>query len=220
MGPAQFLDQLADADDLRRVQANGGLIQNDELRAAQQRLRNAHALAITLGQAADEPGQHIFQPGAAGSFQHLFFALSLLFDALQFRCKIQIFLYGHLRVKRRLLGQVAHTGLGLLGFFRQAEARHLHLTRGGRKVAGEDVHDGGFARTIRPQQTKNLPIPHREGQIFNGWAGAVFFAQMRNFDHSKRSFVSESRLSRRSSPGRKTAFGFMLVYFRWKMCNF
>ena len=104
MGPAQFLDQFADADDLRRVQANGGLIQNDELRAAQQRLRNAHALAITLGQAADEPGQHIFQPGAAGSFQHLFFALSLLFDALQFRCKIQIFLHGHLRVKRRLLG--------------------------------------------------------------------------------------------------------------------
>ena len=46
---AQFPDQFTDADDLRRVQADRGLIQNDQLRAAQKSLRNAHALAVALG---------------------------------------------------------------------------------------------------------------------------------------------------------------------------
>ena len=59
MGLAQFPDQFTDADDLRRVQADRGLIQNDQLRAAQKSLRNAHALAVALGQAADEPGHHL-----------------------------------------------------------------------------------------------------------------------------------------------------------------
>ena len=191
---AQLPNEVADLDDLRGVQPHGGLIQNDELRAAQQRLRNAHPLTVALGQAADDPGQHFFQPGAAGSFQHLFFALSLLFDALQFRCKIQIFLHGHLRVKRRLLGQVAHTGLGLLGFFRQAEARHLHLTLGGCQIAGEDIHNGGFARAVGPQQAVDLAVRHRKREILHSRAAAVGLAQVRNFDHSKLSFVSEAVL--------------------------
>ena len=79
----QLPDQSADLDDLCRVKAHGRLVQNDELRRAQQCLRNAHALAVALGQTADEPGQHLFQPGAAGSFAHLFFAVGLLFDAFQ-----------------------------------------------------------------------------------------------------------------------------------------
>ena len=114
----QLPDQSADLDDLCRVKAHGRLVQNDELRRAQQCLRNAHALAVALGQTADEPGQHLFQPGAAGSFAHLFFAVGLLFDAFQLCSKIQIFLHRHFRVKGRLFGQIAHTGLcgiGLLG---------------------------------------------------------------------------------------------------------
>ena len=184
----QLPDQSADLDDLCRVKAHGRLVQNDELRRAQQCLRNAHTLAVALGQTADEPGQHLFQPGAAGSFAHLFFAVGLLFDAFQLCSKIQIFLHRHFRVERRLLGQIAHTGLGLLGLLRQAEARHLHFTGGGGKVAGEDIHDRGLARAVGAEQAEDLAVAHRKGQIFNGRVRAILFAQMRYFDHSKRSF--------------------------------
>ena len=62
VGLAQLPDEFAHFDHLRRVQAHGRLVQNDDLWAAQQSLRNAHPLFIALGQAADEPGQHFFQP--------------------------------------------------------------------------------------------------------------------------------------------------------------
>lgn len=77
--PAQLPDEVADLDNLCGVQPYGGFIQNDKLRAAQQRLRNAHSLTVALGQAADDPGQHFFQPGAASSGQHLLFALRVLY---------------------------------------------------------------------------------------------------------------------------------------------
>ena len=189
MGLAQFLNESADLNDLRRVKAHGGLIQNDELRCTQQCLRNAHTLAVALGQAADEPGQNILQPGAAGGTQHLFFALCFLFDALELCRKVQILLHGHFRIERRLLGQVAHTGLGLLRLFRQTETRHLNFAAGGCKVAGEDIHNRRFSGAIGPQQAEDLTVTHCKGQILNGRVCAVFFAQMRYFDHSKRSFI-------------------------------
>ena len=87
VGLAQFPDQFTDADDLRRVQADRGLIQNDQLRAAQKSLRNAHTLAVALGQAADEPGHHLIQPGAPGGLLHLLAALGF-FDPLELGRKV------------------------------------------------------------------------------------------------------------------------------------
>ena len=183
MGLAQFPDQFTDADDLRRVQADRGLIQNDQLRAAQKSLRNAHALAVALGQAADEPGHHLIQPGAPGGLLHLLAALGF-FDPLELGRKVQIFLHGHFRVQRRLLRQVAHTGFGLLRLLRQGKSCHLHFPAGGGQVAGQDVHNGGFARAVGAQQPIHLPVRHGKGQIPDGRMAAVILAQMRYFDHS------------------------------------
>ena len=191
MRPAQFPDEVADLDDLCGVQTYGGFIQNDKLRAAQQRLRDAHPLTVTLGQAADDPGQHFFQPGAAGSGQHLLFALRVLYP-LKLCHKVQILLHGHFRVERRLLRQVAHTGLGLLCLLRQTEPGHLHLALGWGKIAGKDIHNGGFARTVGAKQTVDLAVRHRKREILHGRAAAVGLAQVRNFDHSKLSFYFRS----------------------------
>ena len=190
---AQFPDEVADLDDLRGVQTHGRLVQNDELRAAQQRLCNAHPLTVALGQTADDPGQHFFQPGTAGSSQHLLFALRVLYP-LELCHKVQILLHGHFRVERRLLRQVAHTGFGLLCLLRQTESGYLHLALSGGKIAGKDIHNGGFARAVGPQQAVDLAIRHRKREILHGRAAAVGLAQVRNFDHSKLSFVSEAVL--------------------------
>jgi hypothetical protein len=188
---AQLPDEVADLDNLCGVQPYGGFIQNDELRAAQQRLRDAHPLTIALGQAADDPGQHFFQPGAVGSGQHLLFALRVLYP-LKLCHKVQILLHGHFRVERRLLRQVAHTGLGLLRLLRQTEAGYLYLALGGRQIAGEDIHNGGFARAVWPQQAVDLAIRHHKREILHSRAAAVGLVQVRNFDHSKLSFYFRS----------------------------
>ena len=51
---AEALDEVADLDDLLRVEANGGLVQNEDRRVAEQSLRNADTLLVALRQVADE----------------------------------------------------------------------------------------------------------------------------------------------------------------------
>ena len=81
MCPAQLPDELADLDDLCRVQADRRLVQNDEPGTAQQCLCNANPLLVALGKAADEPGHHLIQPGAPGGLLHLLAALGF-FDGV------------------------------------------------------------------------------------------------------------------------------------------
>ncbi len=52
-------DEGADLGDLLGVETDGGLVQDQHLGVAQQRLGQAHALAIALGQLADEAALHV-----------------------------------------------------------------------------------------------------------------------------------------------------------------
>ena len=81
--------------------------------------------------------------------QHLLFALRVLYP-LELCHKVQILLHGHFRVERRLLRQIAYTGFSLLRLLRQTEAGYLYLALGGRQIAGNDIHSGGFTCSIRP----------------------------------------------------------------------
>ena len=51
---SQLLDDAPHLDDLRRVEPDGRLVQDQDLRLVEQRLRQPEALAQSLGQVADE----------------------------------------------------------------------------------------------------------------------------------------------------------------------
>ena len=53
----QLPDQGADLQDLLGVQAYSGLIQDQDVWEAQQRLGQPHPLAVALGQVADQPAR-------------------------------------------------------------------------------------------------------------------------------------------------------------------
>ena len=61
---AKLFNQLAGFDDLGRVEADGWLVQNQHSRVMQQRIGQAEALTISLGQVADRPTPDGFQPAA------------------------------------------------------------------------------------------------------------------------------------------------------------
>ena len=63
MGLAQLPDELPDLNDLEGVQPHRGLIQNDDSGAAQQRLGNAHPLAVALGESGDAAAANPLQAG-------------------------------------------------------------------------------------------------------------------------------------------------------------
>ena len=193
MGMPQLPDQLPDLDDLRRIQTHGGFVQNDELGVTQQSLRNAHPLAIPLGEIADQAEPHRFQPSTVHCPEHLFAAFRL-FDALQFGRKLQIFLHGHFRVEGRLLGQIAHAGFGSIGLLRQRMPRHRYLPAGSREISGQNVHDGGFSCTVWPQQAKDSAVLYRKGEVIHRQMSAVFFGKMGYFDHENAPFPVSAAL--------------------------
>ena len=56
---AELPDQVADFDDLVRIQTDRWLVQNQHSRIAQQCLRNADALAVTFGKVTDQARVYI-----------------------------------------------------------------------------------------------------------------------------------------------------------------
>ena len=179
---AQLLDQAAHLNHLRRVQPHGGLIQNDDLGAAQQRLGDAHPLAVPFGQVADQPGHHAGQAGAAGRLFHLGLPPGPA-HPFQGGGKAEVFLHRHFGVEGRRLGQIAHAGPGGVRLLGQRVAADRHRPAGGGQVAGQDIHNGGLARPVGPQQAVDLPVLHREGQVFDRRPRAVHPCQMGYFDH-------------------------------------
>ena len=56
---SECADEVSDLNDLPRVEPDGRLVKDDHLRVADQRLRNAHALLIALGEIADQSAADI-----------------------------------------------------------------------------------------------------------------------------------------------------------------
>lgn len=77
---AEALDEVADLDDLLRVKADGGLVQNEDRRVAEQSLRNADTLLVALRQVADETSVDVVNL-RRGDLADMLLAVEL--DALQ-----------------------------------------------------------------------------------------------------------------------------------------
>ena len=180
--PAQLADQVADLDDLRRIQAHGGLVQDHHLRIAQYRLRDAHALAVALGQVADQPMHHRRHAGLFRRAPDLRPATGRG-HLLEPRHHRQVFLRRHVHVQRRDLRQIADQPLGLLRLLEYVEPADSDLARRGRQTARDDVHRGALARAVGAQKAIDPALLDGEAQIRHRLMGAVALHQMRYFDH-------------------------------------
>ena len=182
VGLAQLSDEVPDLDDLQGVQAHGGLIQNDDLGAAQQGLGDAHPLAVALGQGGDAAVLHVLEPGLGDNLLDLeiqvrapeAFGLSHEPEILQGRL---------VHVEGRLFREVADEGLGPAGLLKDIVAVDAHTARRGGETAGHDVHGGGFPRPIGAQKAVHMPLLDGEGEIVHRHEVAVTFGQMLNRNH-------------------------------------
>ena len=187
MGLAQIADEGADLDHLRRVQADGGLIQNDDLRCAEQRGGNAHTLTVALGQVVDQALLHALQARAGRSVLHCGGAIRLFAGALQLGNEQQILLHGHFLIQRRQFRQVADAGLGRGGLVGDVVAVDLDRAVGGRNVTGNNVHGGGLARAVGAEQAVDAAILHGEADVVHRGVAAIALCQMLYFDQSAHS---------------------------------
>jgi hypothetical protein len=124
-GPRQARDQLAEAQPLLRVQAGRGLVEDEQLRRAEQRLRQRDAPAHPARERADALVRDVSEPDRAQHAADLLVALVARHPLLQ---------RGH--VVDELEGREVAVEAGLLGHVAEPPA-HVGALRGVRGVAAE-----------------------------------------------------------------------------------
>ena len=164
---SQFPDQIPDLDDLLGVQTHTGLIQNQHLRRSQQRLGQAHPLAVTLGQVLDQTASHVRNLSHVHNLLHLLIPLRLG-HFFQFRRKPQILLHCHIHIQRRQFRQITDALFSLLRFLLHVVTIYGHRALTGGQIAGDNIHSGGLPGAVGPQKSIDLPLLHLEGQMVHG----------------------------------------------------
>src|SRR5207244_3152746 len=134
-------NERARGADLGRVESGGRLIEDEHGRIGEQRVGQADALAVALGEGADELPADIGQPAA---LEHIVQALASLpaVDALDAGPEVEVFGDAHLGVERAVFRHVADPAADLDGVPEDVEAVDGGLARGGGQVAGQNAHGG------------------------------------------------------------------------------
>ena len=131
MVAGELLDQLTRLDDLLRIEAGGRLVEDQDVRVVDERLRQADALPVAFRELRAQPIRHV---GHAGPLHHGLHPLRSIGgrDAFDFGHKGQVFENAHVGVERRRLGQVAGAALGLDRLVEDVEPGHNCFPVGGR----------------------------------------------------------------------------------------
>lgn len=116
----QALDQPAHLVFLIRVEAVGGLVENQHLGVMHNRLGQADAALKAFRQGFDALLQHRFQFDLSHRLGHPFTLLRTL-EAAYFRDKLEEAAHRHIAVARRAFGQVTDLPLGLEAVFLDIE---------------------------------------------------------------------------------------------------
>ena len=188
MRSAQAADQVADLDDLDRIQPHRRFVENDHPRLTQKRLSDADALPVTLRKIADAPAHHV---AGTSLLRHLF-DLRRQFcaaQALRFADETQIFQRRLVHVQRRLLWQIADEPLRGVRFLEHIMAADRDTARRRRQTARHDVHRRRFSGAVWSEKTIDLAFFDLKRQIVQRQDLAIFFRQMFHFDHGDTSLT-------------------------------
>ena len=202
-------DQLADLDDLVRVQAGSGFVEDDDLRVVYEGLGQGGALAVSLGKFTYDLAVHGFKPtflqhhvGAFAEFRAA--------EAPRARHEVQVRPDFHVHVQGKHLGQVpddlAHA---------QRILEHVHAPDGGRAARGveigrQDLHGRRFARAIGAEQADNLALLHLERHTIQRPHGPIVHCEVLCLDH-----VANTPEPGPRAPAIRARFSIRLFSSRW-----
>lgn len=182
---ADFLDEVADFDNLVGVKPGGGFVKDKHFGVVYECLRQAHALAVAFGKHAYffvllyAQTRHLYDFGyPCGEF--------LLGNPLYFAGKLQKLLHIHVQIQGVMLRQIANFGAHLQGMFLDVVVAYLDAAGGGRYEAGHNLHGRGFARAIRTQKTEDFALFDGKREVLDGSLRAIHFGQPRDLNKHKR----------------------------------
>ncbi len=154
---AEVADQIANRDDLTRVETHGRLIEDQHLRAVEDCRREANTLAVAFRQGLDHLAADVGEQApldrrvdcrACGRTRH----------SGELGAPREVLLHPHFGVERDVLGEVPEIAFGRDRLAGDVLAAHQHPTGGRRQKAGEHADGGGLARPVWPQHPDDLAV--------------------------------------------------------------
>ena len=149
--------QAANFMNLPRIETDRRLVEHQHGRIVNQRLRQADALPIALGQLPANPVRHVGQPA---NFEHV---LERRLDLrarepAEFRDKPEIGFDPHVGIQRRIFGQVSDFPARLERLRKDIEPVDQHGARGRRHIAGDDAHRGSLAGAVGAEKAEDRTV--------------------------------------------------------------
>jgi hypothetical protein len=158
------------------------MVEDEQLGVAQERLGQADALAVALGQLADQAAAHVRDEAPLHHLVHLRPPLSPA-HALDLRHELQVCAHREVRVEGGVLGQVADAPPHLQRLAEDVESGHPRAATGRRHEAREDLHGGGLPGAVRPEKADDLALVDAERDVGHGRDGPVTLGEMFDLNH-------------------------------------
>src|SRR6185295_724623 len=184
----ELLDQLAGLDDLFRVEAGRRLVEDEDVRVVDERLREPHALPVAFRQLAAQAIRHVVD---ARPLHHRLYALAPLTARHAFDSgdELEILEDAHVGVERRRLGQVPRPAFGLDRLVEDVEAGDNGFALGRRHVAGQYPHRRRLAGAVRAEEAEDLAPLDAEADVLDGGYAAITFREVLDLDHGRSPIV-------------------------------
>ena len=176
----QFTNQVAHFKNLRRVQTDGRLIQDEHVRFVNERLRQAYPLAHTLRKTANEAFCALFQIHLLENVIHAIFGIGQM---SQIGHEFEVLENCHVGIQRHRFGHIAYPAAYFQRLLDHIETGYFHLACGRRHIAAQNAHGSGLPCAIGTQEAKDLAFFRSEAQIIDRPTWAVIFDQSFYTDH-------------------------------------
>jgi hypothetical protein len=182
LGLAHAADEVADLVFLIRIEAVGGLVEDEHLGIVDDRLRETGAVAIPFREGVDALVADRFEEGG----------LDRPVDrGLDFRGRNTAHLRGepeegldrHVGVKRSGLGEIADLRLGLDLVFLNVGAADADAPPRRGEVSGDHSHRGRFAGTVGAEKSEDFSLLDGKGDPVDRHLGTEVFVEIFDFYH-------------------------------------
>lgn len=176
------MDQAADLVLLVRVEAVGGLVEQQDRRVVEDGRRETHATTEALGKRVQRLAAHAAQLQPLGGEREALLPVRSR-EAAHVGNEAEEVRDLHLAIARRAFGQVTEGATRRQPMGDDVMAGHAHAARVGSEEAGDHLHRRRLACAIRPQEGHDLARLHGEPEVLDGRQRREALGQSIHFDH-------------------------------------
>ena len=183
MALLEIVDEVSHLDDLHRVEAAGRLVEDQELRLMDDRLRHADPLAEAVRQGPDRILGDLAEVGDLDDVGHPPLDLRAR-HAAQLAREGEVVGDRHVHVERRVLGQKPDPLADLVRLGDGVDPPDLDRAGARPEIAGEDAQGRRLARSVEPEEPDGLAVVDLERDRTERSFTAVELGEIRCSNHS------------------------------------